>query len=177
MAIFTKTPLTTPQNLNTPIQFDKNKNFLVPTRFKIIIDRTRYSNVEYTITSVSLPDINVSSASYSTASARIGMPGDKIDYSPLSLTFIIDETLENYREIYEWMLGLVEINDSTNDGKTRDIRLLIYSSKENPLMEFQFVDAYPTSLSGVEFDSSDQSSAYLKATVTFDYSYFKLIKT
>jgi len=34
------------------------------------------------------------------------MPGDKLDYDTLNISFLVDENLENYREIHGWMTGL-----------------------------------------------------------------------
>ena len=37
---------------------------------------------------------------------EIPVPGDKLAYSPLSMDFMVDENLENYREIHGWLTGL-----------------------------------------------------------------------
>ena len=36
----------------------------------------------------------------------IPLPGDKITYSSLDMSFIVDENLNNYKEIHDWILGL-----------------------------------------------------------------------
>ena len=36
----------------------------------------------------------------------IPIPGDKLDYDNLNITFLVDENLENYREIHGWLTGL-----------------------------------------------------------------------
>ena len=36
----------------------------------------------------------------------IPVPGDKLTYSPLTMDFLVDENLENYREIHGWLVGL-----------------------------------------------------------------------
>ena len=34
------------------------------------------------------------------------MPGDKINYSTLDISFIVDENLNNYKELHDWISGL-----------------------------------------------------------------------
>ena len=36
----------------------------------------------------------------------IPLPGDKITYASLDLSFVVDENLNNYKEIHDWILGL-----------------------------------------------------------------------
>ena len=34
------------------------------------------------------------------------MPGDKVTYSSLDVSFLVDENLNNYKEIHDWITGL-----------------------------------------------------------------------
>ena len=34
------------------------------------------------------------------------MLNEKLSYSPLDITFLVDENLNNYKEIHDWLLGL-----------------------------------------------------------------------
>ena len=36
----------------------------------------------------------------------IPIPSDKLSYASLNMSFLIDENLENYREIHGWLTGL-----------------------------------------------------------------------
>ena len=38
--------------------------------------------------------------------ADIPVPGDKLCFGDLEITFLVDENLENYREIHGWMYGI-----------------------------------------------------------------------
>ena len=42
----------------------------------------------------------------STPIADIPLPSDTITFSDLEITFLVDENLENYREIHGWMYGI-----------------------------------------------------------------------
>jgi hypothetical protein len=54
--------------------------------------------------------------------------------------------------------------------------LSVMTSHNNVNKQFQFKDAFPTSLSGVEFSSQSTDVTYLQADVTFRYNEFVIIK-
>jgi len=119
-----------------------------PIGFRLLIDSQRYPNAQFSIQTASIPEITVDAAAYATPQRTVEIAGDKVSYSPFSCTFIVDEQLENYYEIHEWL--------------------------NNVSREIQFVDAYPTSLSTLDFDAKNTNVEYLVGDVTFNYSYFKV---
>ena len=76
----------------SPIQF----------RFKC----TKLPLVEFFVQSANIPGINLGSATQTNPLYDIPLPGDKITYSSLDMSFIVDENLNNYKEIHDWLLGL-----------------------------------------------------------------------
>ena len=85
-----------------------------------------------------------------------------ITYENLDVTFMIDEYLKNWQEIYEWMVGDV--------SKYTTAVLTLVSSSMNPTMEIHFKDIFPTSLSAIPFDSTTTDPVYQVATVNFNYT-------
>jgi len=145
-----------------------------PIGFRLIIDSQRYPNAQFSVQTASIPEISVSAATYATPQRTIAIAGDKVEYSDFSCTFIVDEQLENYYEIHEWLVGLVTEPEDRNTRKTRDLSLLVLDSHNNVSREIQFVDAYPTTLSTLDFDAKNTDVEYLVGDVTFGYSYFKV---
>ena len=76
----------------SPVQF----------RFKC----TKLPLVEFFVQSVNLPGINLGSAQQTNPLYDIPLPGDKITYASLDLSFVVDENLNNYKEIHDWIVGL-----------------------------------------------------------------------
>lgn len=149
--------------------------FASPIGFRLLIDSQRYPNAQFNVQTAAIPEISVDAAAYATPQRTIEISGDKIQYSPFSCSFLIDEQLENYHEIHDWLVGLVIEPDDRNIRKTRDMTLLVLDSHNNVSREIQFVDAYPTSLSTLDFDAKNTSVDYLVGEVSFNYSYFKLV--
>tara|TARA_Y100001970_G_scaffold215780_1_gene264111 strand:+ start:475 stop:1101 length:627 start_codon:yes stop_codon:yes gene_type:complete len=81
------------------------QDYADPTKFKFNI--IKLPKVEYFCTAVNLPGISLAdNYSQPTPFRNIPLPGEKLDYEPLSMTFLVDENLENYQEIHGWLRGL-----------------------------------------------------------------------
>ena len=79
-------------------------DYASPTQFKFGI--AKLPKVEYFCTAANIPGISIPSPSQPTPLADIPLPGDTISFDDLSVTFMVDENLENYREIHGWMYGI-----------------------------------------------------------------------
>jgi len=79
-------------------------DYASPTQFKFTI--TKLPKVEYFCTAANIPGISIPSPTQPTPLADIPLPGDTISFDDLSVTFMVDENLENYREIHGWMYGI-----------------------------------------------------------------------
>ena len=84
-----------------PTKFD----YAAPTQFKFTI--TKLPKVEFFCTAVNLPGISLEGTmAQPTPLKDIPVPGDKLSYGALNMDFMVDENLENYREIHGWLTGL-----------------------------------------------------------------------
>ena len=79
-------------------------DYASPTQFKFSI--LKLPKVEYFCTSVNIPGISLGDAVQATSLKNIPIPGDKLTYEPLQMTFLVDENLENFQEIHGWLVGL-----------------------------------------------------------------------
>lgn len=149
-------------------------NFVNPNGFKLVIDNQKYKNAQFMAQQIALPDMSVTGAPFNTRQRNILEKPDKVEYGSFEMTFLIDENLVNYKEIHDWMLGLVT-EDDYGVRKERDMTLQVLSSHNNVLVEIQFIDAYPTSLGSLPFDTRATDVEYLTAAVSFNYSYFKFV--
>jgi len=152
-----------------------NYNYLSPTTFIMTMDRLKFPNANFHLQTVMLPDMMANPAQLGTPKRRIPMSADKIEYGPLTVTFLVDEDLTNYREMHDWLLAQVLNVDQKNDGKPRDLTLTAQTSSNNPNVGFQFIDAYPTQISALPFETTTTDIQYLTTMVTIEYSYFKII--
>ena len=83
-----------------PTKFD----YASPTQFKFQL--TKLPKVEYFTTACNIPGISLGTTLQPTPLVDIPLPGDTLTFSDLEITFLVDENLENYREIHGWMYGI-----------------------------------------------------------------------
>jgi hypothetical protein len=99
-------------------------DYASPTQFKFSI--IKLPKVEYFCTAVNVPGITLGGAlSQATPLKDVPIPGDKLTYEPLQMTFLVDENLENFQEIHGWLVGLGfprdhnEFRDLVSSGNDR----------------------------------------------------------
>ena len=139
----------------------KNINPLADVQFKF--DVAALPNTSFFIQTVNLPGVTLEAATIATPQLQnFSRHTGIITYEALDVTFMIDEYLKNWQEIYEWMIGDV--------SKYTTAVLTIVSSSMNPTLEIHFKDIFPTSLSAIPFDSTTTDPVYQVATISFNYT-------
>ena len=81
-----------------------NLDYLSPTQFKFNIHQL--PKVEFFCTAANVPAINLGEAIFPTPYKQIPVMGDRLTYDNLSISFIVDENLENYIELHEWLTAI-----------------------------------------------------------------------
>lgn len=158
-----------------------NINSLNTHRFRVVLQRS--PGIEYFVQECNLPAIGMGNATQPTPFVDIPVPGDKIRFEDFVMSFPVDEDYKNYKEIQSWMYGLgfpnqfgqyKELYDSTFKP-TCDISLFVFSSAQNssPKMMINFINAFPTYLSQIQFDTKATDSVIPMVSATFKYTYWE----
>ena len=170
--------------------YSDNKNFLSPVGFKFLIERI--PTVEFFCQTVNIPEISIGNRTIETRVKAYDTPGDKMTFGDLNLTFMINENMDNYYEIYKWLKGLTNpkeeqefmnymmgVKEAGRKGNfqkaTTDARLLVLDSNMNTITTTVFMNLFPTSLSGVRFSADPTDIDYVTADVTFKYTLLEFI--
>ena len=83
-----------------PTKFD----YASPIQFRFKM--TKIPNVEFFVQTANIPGIGLGTAEMATPLKDIPMPGDKVNYQSLDISFLVDEKLNNYKELHDWITGL-----------------------------------------------------------------------
>tara|TARA_Y100000588_G_C13938404_1_gene788956 strand:+ start:265 stop:849 length:585 start_codon:yes stop_codon:yes gene_type:complete len=131
-------------------------DYASPTQFKFGIHQL--PKVEFFTVACNLPGINLGDAVFPTPFKDIPVMGDRLTYDNLTIEFIVDEYLENWRSLHEWMTAIGFPKDrkqfrdfranksntpAATQGVSQDIGDVQASTSANAL----FSDAYLTILS------------------------------
>lgn len=145
----------------------------------MVIDRL--PSVSYFCTSAPIPGVSSPGARLTNPFADVKIHGDKLIFQPLIVTFLVDENMQNWNEIFSWIKSYghpTEFDEYKNDSVTQnnlhaskysDIKLLITNNKYNKAHEFTFVKAFPVDLSDVVIENQISDTQVIVATVTFEY--------
>ena len=80
------------------------KDYASPVQFRFKC--SKLPEVEFFCQSANIPGISLGTASVATPLKSIPFPGDELNYQDLSISFLVDENLNNYKEIHDWLIGL-----------------------------------------------------------------------
>ena len=163
-----------------------NTNFLSQLGAKFVLKKI--PNVNYFIQNVALPSVDLGEIQIPTPlSNRLKYPGDLVTYGDLVITFRVDEDLNNYKELYNWILSMTRVEDFDNstawaneqnpgsdDRVFSDATLTILNSAMNPNKEIAFKDVYCSSLSDLPFTTQAADVDYIECTATFKYRSFTI---
>lgn len=161
-----------------------NPNFLSRAGFKFIVQRAPHLN--FFVQKINLPTISIERAIQPNPFVSIHHSGDHIQYDPLTVTFRVDENMNNWLAMYNWMKGLgfpehfgqygeLAAQDKMAGGNIKsDVKLFILTSHRNAQIEINFRDAQPFMLSGIDFDSTLDNVDYFEASVSFSYTLYEI---
>ena len=168
----------------------ENRNFLSPTGFKFTLKKS--PKVAFFCNEANIPDLNLGIAVQTSYLKDIDLPGDKIVFGDLNLRFLVDENLENYMEIQNWIRGLgypenlQQFADLQNQGLIRgnytqdrqniysDGTLQVLTSSSIPNFQVVFKDLFPYSLGTLTFDATQTDVQYFTADVGFKYTIYSI---
>lgn len=156
-----------------------NKNPLSPTGLVFAVEKL--PAVNFTTQRANLPGFSIPVIERLTMLQNQPLAGDKFSYDELVVQFIVDEDMENYREIFAWCkaLGEPETTDQylnlenlsrwRDEGIVSDGSMIIYDSKRNPNIEIRYVDMFPRAMSGLILDVTADNIQFLTCNVTFAF--------
>ena len=143
---------------------------------------SRLPAVQYFCQRISLPTVVLGETNEPTPFLNMPVEGDTLTFESLSLSFIVDEDLQNYISIYEWMTSLGfpreyaqfrTLKQPKDAGKTdslySDLTIELYTNKSNPNYRIRFTDCFPTSLSSIQFDATPTGMDPIVVDATFNF--------
>ncbi len=169
----------------------KNRNFLSPVGFKFTLNRA--PKAAFFSNSANIPGLTLGIANQPNYLRDIPQPGEKIDFDDFTFRFLVDEDLENYNEISNWIRGLgfpesldeiykLQASNPNLDQPRKgqlnlysDGTLTILTSNQNANFKIKFRDLFPYSLSTLQFDATDTDIQYFTAEVSFKYTMFNIV--
>ena len=181
-----------------PTVFDYSQQ----SQFKVFLPL--FPTTEWFVVRANIPGVSLGQAVQTTPMIDMPIIGDKLTYDDFYVTFLVDEELKNYTEMHDWLINCAAPETRSQfQGKARpdgipqrpqteimdlilgnvkssdrdlysNLDLFIMSSKNNPVVKIQMVEAFPISLTNIEYSHQESDVTYAECTATFAFSYFTI---
>lgn len=175
---------------NNPSELD----FLRPNGFRFKI--ANIPQASFFCQAANIPQLSMGTPEMQTPLSNIPYPGDKLQFGELMIRFLVQEDMSNYRELYNWLIGLgfpekhsqytdfvesqayksplTRQSAKESQAQVSDADLFVLDSNNNPKIKITFIDAFPTSLEGLDFDITQGAGDYFTGMAAFRYRTFKI---
>jgi hypothetical protein len=167
----------------------KNPNPLLENKFTFRIHKL--PETSWSCKSANIPSTSIDVAWQNTNLNRIPHSGIGVSYEPFEVTFNVDEDMNNYIELVNWMrmlampvtsdgnskLKMQSLEVGPERGLVSDAKLYILTNESVVNLECTFIDAFPTYLSEIRFSNDPDNPSELTCTARFAYTYFDLNTT
>ena len=152
-------------------------NYATNTRATIEIHNQ--PEITFNCIGFNIPGISTQSPKLPTPFTDIPLRGDTLFYTPLEISFIVTENLENFRLAVAWMEGFTA-PDTPEQWIARkfeysDATIFLYNSHNNLQVEVLFTGLTPVFIGGLRFETTAEAAVELVCDMTFEYQNYKII--
>jgi hypothetical protein len=160
----------------------ENTNLLQPTKF--LLTFSRIATTQYFCQSVNVPSVSLGQVQRDTPFLDLYSPGTKLTYDPLDISFIIDEELQSWKNLYDWFISIADPDGFGGRMQNRELQqqkqfsdatLTILSALNNPILRIEFTNVFPLTMSNINFDTRLSADTIVTCDATFRYQSYKYL--
>lgn len=117
------------------------------------------------------------------------VPGEKLSFDDLNITFMVDSQMANFSAIYGWMVGLgfpethsqytqfvskSIFNGSELSAGYSDAILEVLGPNQETVRTIYYQDLFPTNLGSLQMQSNVNDTVYLMGQASFKFTTYKI---
>lgn len=161
-------------------------NPLISTGF--VFNIAKIPSISYWCKSVQIPSLNLGPAIQGSPFMEIKHPGTLVEQDQVTITFTIDERMDNYAALYEWIMLIGFMEKSTDVATwrrkfghfslptnhdidwpdlTSDATLIIKGANGQDVRQITFRDLWITNLDGFTLNEDNSDTTYVTCTASF----------
>lgn len=132
-----------------------------------------HRDLSFKIQNSAVAGVQLGSTQFATAYADLTIPSNKLTFDPLQLKFLVSENIQEWIDVFSWMLDL-----SKNADLTESAELTILSSQNVPLVRFIYKSIWPLALGDIQYTTvGDEEVATCDVSMVFDTFDIEIIST
>jgi len=152
-----------------------------PSLFQIVFSKLPFEcdGVDYfslNIHSTSIPGLDLSAEELRWQGAYTKRPGSSLNFSDLSVDFIVDEYYKNWIFFYKWITFIHNNKDKFTENYPKycaQASILIKNNWNKNILEIKIIDIWPTSLGDISLTSRSNED-YIEGNVSFSYDRYEI---
>lgn len=151
---------------------------ILTNAFKFTIDRGS-DNLELFCQATGLPGVKLSvQPQPTTLGIQIPVATNTFAFDPLTVEFLVDGNMENWKSVYTWMKEIGNISDDVSGTLYQTWSATAYLTPLTPQFcalpggRVKFYYVIPVDLGGLSFKADINDPTPVKCRVTFNYSYY-----
>jgi hypothetical protein len=158
---------------------------------KFIFSLPRITSTQFFCQTANIPGISTQNSIQATPFSDLNIPGDKLVYETLNIGFLVDEELESWTQIHDWMRGIAfpesfderqnlklqtRFSEKSQYPQYSDAELITLAANNTPKTKFHFIDLFPIQVSGIPFDIRIGSEQTITATAIFKFKRYDITR-
>lgn len=161
-------------------QIVQNPSFAQSSKYTLSF--MRLPHMVYFLQTTNLPGVSMTDIPRHTPFVDLYVFGDKLVYDTLNVTFLLDEDLKSWFELYDWFKGLT-FPTKFEDHRTflkenknmpySDAILTLNTNANRPNVRLKLKDCFPISLASIQFDNTVTADLPLVVDASFRFSYYE----
>lgn len=155
----------------------KLHNTLKANKFTLLVEG--YDLLSQQAHTITPPSIELETGTIPYQAQKIQSNTGGITFSPLVITFILDENMELYQIFLDW-LGVSQANKDFSKNVEislekikKDIKILLHTNQGNENREINYIGCFPTSVDLDPLSRGNPNDLQLTVSFLFDYPKFK----
>ena len=155
---------------------DESLNYLLPSKASLQVHGAQTFSIN--VQNFKIPRMYGYVSEQPTPLINAPLPGNKLVYDLLEVSFLVTENIASWKELHDWMRGIYApmSRDEYKNKKLylQDATLTIYTSANNPAFRIKFIDLFPVRIDEIIFDVEMPSADPVKTKVEFTFLRFEV---
>lgn len=153
-----------------------NTNTYQQSKFRIVFESLPF--LTYFCQGSMLPDIQADPIKMENPFDPHWHAGDKLQFSNLDVSVILDEDMQVWKETFKWMRGLyfpnehLEYYNQLKKGLYHDATVIVMKNSNTENFRIKYTNCFPISMTRVSFERDVDANLTPKFDITFRYDQF-----
>lgn len=122
-----------------------------------VFNIVNHKDLSFKLQTASIGSVNLGATQYPGQKRDLVIPGNKLDFSPMTVRMLLSETLIEWIEVYEWMIRICQTNPAHLEEEEA-AELLILNSQNVPVVRVTYDNLFPLTLGEVFYSIVDDET-------------------